>query len=216
MRKLMVVLFVLALGVTFGSMTASAATSEVTLNLSVPGTVSFGAHGSSVTFSPSSGMATGGTTLLASSLDYGLSGGPVSLTNVISSSPVAFFTESGGSPITFDLNGGALLAGTIDSLTVMETGGLVTTIADLNITSGSICTVHLVCGTDVGQVILNLALPTVSTFLPSQPSTTSATLLGGSATIGSFSSLVTPEPSSILLFGTGLLALGGILRRRRA
>lgn len=217
MRRLMVVLAVLTLGVMFGSMTARAATSTVTLDPSSPITVTFTAGGGTVSFAPTSGSASGGPGLLAAAMSYSLSGGPVALTNVVNSSPFAGYTAS-GAPITFDLNGGALLTGTIDLVSAAEfpgSGGvsIVSTLADLNITGGTICA-HIVCGDDVGNVLLNLVLP-LGTFLPNTLSNTQATLVGGTGTIGSITLLgTTPEPSSMLLCGTGFLLFGTILRRR--
>jgi hypothetical protein len=212
MRKLIIVLVVCALGVGFGSMTASAATSTVTLDPSSPITVTFGAGGSSVTFAPTSGVASG-TGLFAGTLSYGLSAGTVPLTQVFSAPPFAGYTATPESPITFVLNsmGGPLLTGRIDlgNLTQLSST-VVSAVADLDITGGTICS-HITCGIDLGSVVLNLAVP--NAFLPT--SDLSATMLGGTAVLGSFTALATPEPSSILLFGTGLLAVGGILRRRR-
>jgi hypothetical protein len=213
MRKLIIVLVVCALGVGFGSMTASAATSTVTLDPSSPITVTFGTGGSSVSFAPTSGAASG-TGLFAGTLSYGLSAGTVPLTQVFSSPPFAGYTATPETPITFVLNsmGGPLLTGTIDLTNLTQLSStVVSTVADLDITGGTICS-HITCGDDLGSVVLNLAVP--NAFLPT--SDLSSTVLGGTGILGSFAAIsATPEPSSILLFGTGLLAVGGILRRRR-
>jgi PEP-CTERM motif len=216
MRKLMFVVGVLTLGVLFSSMTATATPSTVTLDPSSPMTVTFSSGGGTVLFAPTSGPTSAGTGLLATAVSYSLAGGPVTLMNVISSAPFADYTvPTPTTPLAFELNGGSLLIGTLDLVSLAEFPGLhgvsvVSILGDLDITSldGTVCTPTCPSG---GNVLLNIVLP-IGTFLPTSAGTQGA-VIGGTDSLGPLTS-TTPEPGSMLLYGSGLLALGVALRRR--
>jgi hypothetical protein len=93
------------------------------------------------------------------------------------------------------LNGGTLLTGTLSNITL-------TTLShepNMVILSGSL--------SGGGQVTL---IVDVDTPLSKLMGTELATLSAGEA----FSPTVTPEPGTMLLFGSGLLLVAGVLRRK--
>jgi hypothetical protein len=110
-----------------------------------------------------------------------------------------------------DASSSTVLTGTLNfptaDLALKTSGDLFTLNANLTITGGSICTSKpSACGSSANNSVQ-------LTVLLSDDHHTG--MFGsGNATIGKSSQLVTPEPTSMLLFGTGLLAFGGILRRK--
>jgi hypothetical protein len=215
MKRLWLVLSVLALSVTLGCLTVSAQTG---IDLSTSST-------SGVTFTPTGGgnlsmaaavfgSAAGLGSLLGTSGFYTLSGAPILLSLGPNISPIfADYTASG--TLNFEITsapggmGTDLLKGTLslaDLVQVFSTGMTNTSaVLNLAITGGSLQSFYT-GNTGIGQLTIKLA---GLGFLPNL-SGAAATKLG-SATLDA---LPTPEPWSMLLFGSGLVLFGVILRRR--
>lgn len=110
-----------------------------------------------------------------------------------------------------DASTATVLTGTLTfpdaQLSLKTSGDTLTLDADLTILSGSICTASpSVCmGAQQNSVQLTILL---------SGNHAAGRFASGNVTIGNAANLVTPEPTSMLLFGTGLLAFGGILRRK--
>jgi len=215
MRRTWVVLSVLALAVTFGSMTTNAQTG-IALSTSSTSGITFMPTGSG-DLSMAAGLfgsAAGLGGLLGTTGFYTLSGAPIALTLGPSFSPdFADCTASG--TLNFEITskpgglGTVLLTGTftlVDLAQTFSTGMTNTSgIADLTLTGGSLEGAYP-GKTGIAQLTINLA---GLGFLPSLGGARS-TKLGG-ATIDA---LPTPEPWSMLLYGSGLVLIGFVLRRR--
>jgi hypothetical protein len=194
MRKAIFLSAVMALAIALSAMTVSASDSGVTLSAPTTGTITFSGDSSSLTMTiagPLNGVALSGTGAFAGATSFTVSGSPLAFTGV-SGSP-GDFTSSG--TLSFMLNGGTLLTGTLSNITL-------TTLShepNMVILSGSLST--------GGQVTL---IVDVDTPLSKLMSSELATLSAGEA----FSPTVTPEPGTMLLFGSGLLLVAGVLRRK--
>ncbi|MGA7636386.1 MAG: PEP-CTERM sorting domain-containing protein [Candidatus Acidiferrales bacterium] len=194
MRKAVFFFAVMMLAVALSAMTVSASDSGVTLSAPTTGTITFSGGSTSLTMTvagPLNGLALSGTGSFAGATSFTLSGSPLAFTGV-SGSP-GDFTSTG--TLSFALNGGALLTGTLSDIT------LTTLKQDPNmvILSGDL--------SGHGQVTLIIDVDTpLSGLMGSELGTLSA----GEA----FSTTVTPEPGTMLLFGSGLLLVAGVLRRR--
>lgn len=220
MRKSLVGFVFLALCLSFSSMPAHAQT-VITLD---PGPVTspcttcfdFSVSEPNVTMTLPSPMSfaaiTTGTLLIPTITTYTMS----------ETSPI-FFTDAGGgvynvapgsgaflidlSSGTFTLNG----ALTIQNLAQNLNNGTIDTsiVGNFDILGGTYCSEPgATCGLGVAYGKVAMTLNT------SGPLTSSSVGQLNSATITDPPPGVTPEPASILLFGSGLLAIGGALRRR--
>ena len=149
----------------------------------------------------------GGFGFIGSNVPYKLvSNGAMTVTETSSST----FNVSGPA-MTFMLGtGGSLLTGDLSLLDLLQAGkfGIVnyTGNANLVITSGSLASMF----TSAGGV-LDLTLKFKSKNQLSSIFGTSGSLIGH---VTSGSLITTPEPSSMLLLGSGLVALGAMLRSR--
>jgi hypothetical protein len=194
MRKAIFLSAVMALAIALSAMTVSASDSGVTLSAPTTGTITFSGDSSSLTMTiagPLNGVALSGTGVFAGATSFTVSGSPLAFTGV-SGSP-GDFTSSG--TLSFMLNGGTLLTGTLSNITL-------TTLShepNMVILSGSL--------SGGGQVTL---IVDVDTPLSKLMGSELATLSAGEA----FSPTVTPEPGTMLLFGSGLLLVAGVLRRK--
>jgi hypothetical protein len=194
MRRLVFISVILTLAVTLGTMTAGASNSAVTLSAPTTGNITFsGNNGSPImTISgPLSGMALSGSGALASATSFTLSGGPI------------VFTKEPGDPgdyastgtLTFMLNNGTLLTGTLSNITLDQHGQMVVLAGTLN-------------GEQVSMII-DLQFGTPLSKLKGPHSTELGAFSAGEA-----ANSVTPEPGTMLLFGSGLLLVAGVLRRK--
>jgi hypothetical protein len=208
MRKLLVSSVFLVLCLVLSGQPAHAQTAvdlflgsgAVTFTTTVNGstaTANFSASGSALSNSP------GGT------YTYSLTGGPVTLTQ---STPGNYTASSTPLTLTLAGSGGTTgnLTGTVD-LVSFQQGSFVGTfnnafVANVTVTSASGSLVGYAGNS--GALLLTLVLPT-STQIDDLGNGNSRVIAGG---VGFM--LPTPEPVSMLLFGSGLLALGGVIRRR--
>jgi hypothetical protein len=210
MRKYLTISALLMLALAVSCMSVKAQ-SSVSLQLGTPGTLTFTAGSSPIlTVAATTGSA-GGTGGLGAASSYALIGGPITL------SPLGGNSYSAVGSLNIEVFSGAtdLLSGTLSFVDFFQGGktgssnvGLET---NLNITGGSFCAeTGSVCGPGAGFVTLTIGFPT------SAPITSgvSGRVFTGTIMPNSPSS-VTPEPVSMLLFGTGLVVLGGTLRRRQ-
>jgi hypothetical protein len=215
MRRTWVVLSVLALGITFGSMTTNAQTGIALSTSSTSGITFMSTGGGNLSMAAGVfGSAAGLGGLLGSTGFYTLSGAPIALTLGPSLSPIfADYTASG--TLNFEITskpgglGTPLLLGTLTLVDLVQitTTGMTNTsgIADLTLTGGSLESAYP-GKTGIAQLTINLA---GLGFLPSLTGAKS-TKLGGAT----LDALPTPEPWSMLLYGSGLVLIGFVLRRR--
>ena len=201
MRRLLLVTTILAF--LFASKTASAQ-STLTLGIQTSGTVTFTSESGGVvdmTVSSAEGGAALGTGILLHGTSYTLVSGTVALTPI--GAPGGAYSASG--TFSFELNNGTLLTGTLSLGSVAQAGGGLLTFGTGNLVITSIDGVSCV-PTCPGPGDVSLVIKLAST---APLHTESGSILSGSVSIS-------PEPSSMLLFGTGLLACGVFLRRRLA
>jgi hypothetical protein len=208
MRKVLFGFAILILGLGFSSTAAHAQTAvglllgpgAVTFTTTVEGstaTATFNASGSALSGSPSGNYS------------YTLTGGPVTLTQT---SPGVYTASS--TPLTLTLVGTGSTTGTLTATINLESFQQENRIGTINNAFAANVTVTSATGSLVeysgnsGSMFLALLLPH-GTQIDSLGDGNSSKIIGG---IGFM--LPSPEPTSMLLFGSGLLALGGVLRRR--
>lgn len=192
----------------FGPSAAKAQTA-VTLNLTTSAaTFTSGASDTAtVTFS-ASGTAT--STSPSGNYSYSLTGGPVTLTE---SAPNSDYYTASNTPLTLTLTGTGgttgSLTGTVELVDFDQTNflGVTDTVGTANVTVTSASgTLAQYASAGSGVLTLNLHL-TLKTAIDELSSPETARLNNGTM-------LPTPEPETMLLFGTGLFLVGAILRRR--
>ena len=225
MRKLMMFMTVMALALSVGAMTASAQTSISFGNGGggSTGNVTFEANGNGsasldlgvcgliglVDTCTLSGVNTGGgtysfTTTESGSKDIQISSGFISGLNrgVSMNGATTVFSYNNGS-------GGTLTGTVIWSSLISD--GVATITGTLTITTSTL-------SGPLGEIGRHVTIDITTNHYATDLSTTifvSGSTASEGATLSS-GELVTPEPSTMLLFGTGLLIAGGILRRRLA
>ena len=196
----------------------ASAQDQITLNGTASGAITFtgagsGSGGSNLTMSLGSctlgshcitGTATG-TGSLSSTGSYELSGGPLSLTSVSPGS----WNVSGILNFAYFNGGTNLLSGTLNLLNFTQVGSLGlfndTLTANLTGLSGSLASsIGSSAITDITIVIRN----GVNLSGLGNGANASASISSGEIF------LPTPEPGSMVLFGSGLVAVGSMLRRR--
>jgi|GEM_PF-3554806 len=224
MRKLIMVMTVLALVLGVGAMTASAQTS-ITLGFGTGDSVIFTSNGNGSSASVKAGSCSVGGNCI-SGQTTGISPNGTNATGkyyALDFTPAAItVTKSGGGftlsqtgSIAFTMGtasgGSDLLTGTLTLVsfgTVGSTGVFNDSfVANLVITGGSWASQYSAAG-GIIQLVINVSSGQVTTVI-GQPagSTLTSTYSKGSLD-------PTPEPASMLLFGTGILLIGGIVRRR--
>jgi hypothetical protein len=217
MRRPWVVLSVLALGVMFGSMPANAQTGIALSTSSTSGITFMSTGGGNLSLAAGVfGSAAGLGGLLGSTGFYSLSGAPIALTLVTGTSPI-FADYSASGTLNFEITsmpgglGTDLLMGTlqlIDLVQVTATGFTNTSaVADMTITGGTLQSSYP-GSTGISQLSINLA---GLGYLPALSGAKSTKLTGAT-----LDALPTPEPWSMLLYGSGLVLIGFVLRRRLA
>ena len=215
MRKSIVALSVLALAVMLGSMTASAQTG-ISLSTSSTNGITFTPTGSGNLSMDTGvfGSAAGLGGLLGTTGFYSLTGGPVALALGPNLSP--FFADYAASgTLNFEITSGPggtgtdLLMGNLSLVDLVQafSSGMTNTSAltDMTITGGSL-NGNYPGNTGISQLTINL---TGLGFLPGLGSAMATSLRGAT-----LDAVVVPEPISMLLFGSGLILFGIILRRR--
>lgn len=216
MRKQIVGIAVLTLLVALNLATASA---QVNITLGQPSSGSAG----NVTFT---GTATGtdnltfgtcgaGTNCWSGNTTGSAGGSPVSSPWAIDFStavPVTMnasglITQGGGAALT--IGGGSLLTGSLQLVSLGQLGYTGVYNYDLvaNLTSlGGSLAQYFSNGTGVTQITIDFSSNTQVVGLPN------LTTVTGTYSTGSLTT--TPEPSSLLLMGSGLMMFGGVLRRK--
>lgn len=210
MRKQLFFSMVLVFLVTVGS-TAVNAQSSISLQLASASTLSFAAGTSPVLTIGATAGAAGGTDLLAGATSYSLMGaGPVTITRVSGNQ----YSATGTIDITVFAGATDLLSGTltfVDFIQHGKTGVMNLGLEEnLDITGGTYCSdPGVTCGANAGFGTLTIGFPN------GNPITHGVTGRLFTGTIMPNSISPTPEITSMLLFGTGLIAMGAMIRRRQ-
>jgi hypothetical protein len=198
MRKAMILFAFLAVFLFLHPSAANASNSTVNLLTPTTGSITLAPDGGGVEMTIGSGGLVGsamGTSSLAGATSYNLSGNLV-----FTASGPQDYTSTG--TLSFTVNGGALLSGTLTGVTAEQVGKLLIVTGTLSATSGS-------SGITGGQVALVIDLPS-ATPLSGLTGPETAGLSVGEG-VGS----VTPEPGTMVLFGSGILLFAGVMRRRQ-
>jgi hypothetical protein len=158
------------------------------------------------------------TASLAGTIDYAGFGSSASGTASLTGTP------SVGGTFTIDLgmlsvNGGAFTSGVGTAVLIAPTLGTSCGGGCFNITGGTVNIwsggVNLFSGTFTnGTVTVSGGILNVSGFLTNGSSVATVINLGRAGIVGSSDTLVTPEPGTLGLLGTGLLGLAGLVRRK--
>jgi len=190
MRSAILTIIVLTFALALSTTTATASTSTVTLSAPTTGTITFAGNGGSpiMTVTGLSGVAFNGTGAFAGATSFTLSG---SVTFTVAPGDPDDYAGTG--TLNFALNNG--FTGTLSNITLDQTGQRAYLTATLN---GQ--TVSMIIDLQFGTPISKLKGPH-STEL-------------GTFSAGEGGTTVTPEPGTMLLFGSGLLLVAGVLRRR--
>jgi hypothetical protein len=215
MRRPWVVLSVLALAFVLGAMPASAQTGIALSTSSTSGLTFTGTGSGNVSLAAGvMGSAAGLGGLLGTTGYYTLTGGPIALSLSGALPPVAVYTASG--LLNFDITslpgggGTTLLKGTLQLVDLVQAFGTGTTnnlsTSDMVIASGTLAG-DFPGATGISKLTINLG----SLFLPSLPLNGAMSVKLGGATLDA---LPTPEPWTMLLYGSGLILIGFVLRRR--
>lgn len=196
MRKALVPLILFAAAFLIPSV-AKASGSTVNLLTPTTGTITFAPDGGNTDMTIGGGL--GGTAMGTGSLggasSYSLSGNLV-----FTASGPQDYTSTG--TLSFTVNSGTLLSGTLTGVTAEQIGKLLIVTGTLTGGSGT-------SGVTGGQVALIIDLPS-ATPLSGLTGSEVATLSVGEG-VGS----VTPEPGTMVLFGSGILVFAGVVRRKR-
>ena len=191
MRRIILSSFVLVSALLLGSMTASASNSSVNLSGPQTGTITFctSAGDPVLALNGLSGQATMGTGIFAGATGFTISGAPM---RFFSDGPNSYSTPAS---VNFSLTGTSI-TGTLTDIKLTQDGAFIFLSGDLKVGSSN---------TQIG-LIMDL------------PSGTSIARLTGTElallSVGEGLENPTPEPGTMLLFGSGMLLLAGALRRK--
>jgi hypothetical protein len=230
MRKWMIVLAIIVVAFTFGSINANAQT-EITIgpisgnsdiNFSGSGGVATMSFGDCSTVGPCNLVTAGSLVSGASTLEVGtgtFSTTATPITYALISSNGLNWTATGSVPLTYTfVSGTDSISGSVTFNQVISNGGallLGTFFVNSVNAAGDLSAFFTAGNTYPIQFSAEYCQPS-GTPCPASLDTifngTTATAVANISEGGFIST--TPEPNSMLLFGTGLLAVGGILRRR--
>jgi PEP-CTERM motif len=191
MRRIILSSVVLVSALLLGSMTASASNSSVNLSGPQTGTITFctSAGDPVLALNGLSGQATMATGIFAGATGFTISGAPM---RFFSDGPNSYSTPAS---VNFSLTGTSI-TGTLTDIKLTQDGAFIFLSGDLKVGSSN---------TQIG-LIMDL------------PSGTSIARLTGTElallSVGEGLENPTPEPGTMLLFGSGMLLLAGALRRK--
>jgi hypothetical protein len=191
MRRVILGSVVLAFALLLSSITANASNSSVNLSGPQTGTITFcsSAGDPVLALNGLSGQATAGTGIFAGATGFTLTGAPM---RFYSDGPNSYSTPAS---VDFSLTGTSI-TGTLTDIKLTQQGAFIFLSGDLKVGSTN---------TQVGLII-------------DLPSGTSIASLKGTElallSVGEGLENPTPEPGTMLLFGSGMLLLAGALRRR--
>jgi len=217
MRQSLIVLAVLLLAVSFSTITTNAQTSITTIGTST-GKVSFGYDGANTVSMCASTCSTSGNAALSVGAalptlgTYSLTFGAATLSEILSGPGTGNFTVTSGGTETLTFTEGSESVTMKLTLTLVRDGTSAPTLSGTYVVETSTLSDFKDGSTGTFSLTLNLGTGCVLDQVASGGgevcTSTSGPIQNGDTLAN------TPEPSSMLLFGTGLLACGVFLRRR--